>query len=46
MAGAPLHKAPKRGRPDRVYVVKTHDTLWDIAATHLGNPDRWVSCST
>ncbi len=24
-----------------MYVVKTHDTLWDIAATHLGNPDRW-----
>ena len=41
VAGAPLHKAPKRGRADRVYVVKTHDTLWDIAATHLGNPDRW-----
>jgi nucleoid-associated protein YgaU len=41
VAGAPLHKAPKRGRADRVYVVKTHDTLWDIAATHLGNPERW-----
>jgi nucleoid-associated protein YgaU len=41
VAGAPPHKAPKGGQADRVYIVKTHDTLWALAATHLGNPDRW-----
>ena len=24
-----------------MYVVQPGDTLWDLAATHLGNPDRW-----
>jgi len=27
--------------PHRTYVVVEHDTLWDIAATHLGDPMRW-----
>ena len=26
---------------ETLYVVQPGDTLWDLAATHLGNPDRW-----
>jgi nucleoid-associated protein YgaU len=25
----------------RLYVVRSNDTLWNLAATHLGNPLRW-----
>jgi LysM repeat protein len=27
--------------PDKQYIVKHGDTLWDISAKHLGNPIRW-----
>ena len=37
----PLHGTAAHGQTGRVYVVKTHDTLWALAATHLGNPNRW-----
>ena len=37
----PLHGTAAHGQTGGVYVVKTHDTLWALAATHLGNPNRW-----
>lgn len=27
--------------PDKLYIVKNGDTLWDIAGKHMGNPSRW-----
>ncbi len=31
-----------RPAADVLYVVRPGDTLWSLAATHLGNPYRWV----
>ena len=38
---SPLHGTAAPGQTGPAYVVKTHDTLWALAATHLGNPNRW-----
>jgi nucleoid-associated protein YgaU len=43
----PTHPAPANpvgARPTTggLYVVKAHDTLWNLAASHLGNPLLWT----
>jgi hypothetical protein len=38
---APALEPPTENRP-RTYTVRPGDTLWDIAAEHLGDPLRWV----
>ena len=39
---SPLPGTAAHGQTGRAYVVKTDDTLWALAATHLGNPNRWT----
>ncbi len=39
--GLTLETAPHR-QVDSIYVVQPGDTLWDLAAAHLGSPYRWV----
>ncbi len=41
-AAVPRRATPKGPEPDLVYVVRPLDTLWALAAAHLGNPYRWV----
>jgi nucleoid-associated protein YgaU len=40
-AASPRAQLP-RAAAEPFYVVQPHDTLWSLAAVHLGNPYRWV----
>jgi nucleoid-associated protein YgaU len=41
IAKAPPQARTRGGRTNLLYVVQPHDTLWGLAANHLGNADRW-----
>ena len=40
-AVAPAVPTPPVSATTVIYVVQPHDTLWDLAGAHLGNPLRW-----